>query len=96
MNIERIVPVGHDRTDGVYDYFAAPGADGEIDAMVEMSNVVLDEDQAICEAVQRNLEAGIYEAGRLSPRHESALVWFQSRVQSAIGEVERESPTAIV
>ena len=80
MNIERIMPIGHDRTDVVYDYFAAPGADGEIGAMIEMSNVVLDEDQAICEAVQRNLDAGIYEAGRLSPKHEGALAWFQSRV----------------
>ena len=55
-HVERILPVGHDHTDVVYDYFAAPGTDGEIDAMVEMSNVVLDEDQAICEAVQRNLD----------------------------------------
>ena len=32
--------------------------DAEMERMVEMSNVVLDEDQAICEAVQRNLDAG--------------------------------------
>ncbi len=44
------------------------------------SNVVLDEDQAICEAVQRNLDAGVYTSGRLSPRHEAAVAWFQRRV----------------
>jgi choline monooxygenase len=84
MNVERIMPVGHDRTEIVYDYFAVDGLTDSIDAMVEMSNVVLDEDQAICEAVQRNLDAGIYESGCLSPRHESAVAWFQSRVASTI------------
>jgi choline monooxygenase len=68
MNVERIVPVGHDTTHVVYDYFAREL--DQIAAMVEMSNVVLDEDQAMCEAVQRNLDAGVYTAGRLSPKHE--------------------------
>jgi choline monooxygenase len=83
MNVERIIPVGHDTTHVVYDYFAR-----EIDqiaAMVEMSNVVLDEDQAMCEAVQRNLDAGIYAAGRLSPKHEASVGWFQQRVAAALG-----------
>ena len=53
--------------------------------MVEMSNVVLDEDQTICEAVQRNLEAGHYVTGPLSPRHEGAVQWFQSRLAAAVG-----------
>ena len=52
--------------------------------MVEMSNVVLDEDQAICEAVQRNLDSGRYVTGPLSPRHEGAVQWFQSRVARAV------------
>lgn len=81
MNIERIVPVGPVRTQVVYDYFVPADADdAAVDAMVEMSNVVLDEDQAICEAVQRNLDAGVYTSGRLSPRHEAAVAWFQRRV----------------
>lgn len=83
MNIERIIPDGPERTTVVYDYFAADGHESEIDAMVEMSNVVLDEDQAICEAVQRNLDAGHYESGPLSDRHEAALAWFQRRIASA-------------
>ena len=55
-----------------------------IEAMVEMSNVVLDEDQAMCEVVQRNLDAGIYRVGRLSPRHEASVGWFQGRVATAV------------
>ena len=83
MNVERIVPVGHDVTHVVYDYFAADP--DQIEAMVKMSNDVLDEDQAMCEAVQRNLDAGIYDTGRLSPKHEGAVGWFQGRVTGALG-----------
>ena len=84
MNVERIVPDGPRRTRVVYDYFAASTADTEVARMVEMSNVVLDEDQAICEAVQRNLDSGRYVTGPLSPRHEGAVHWFQSRVARAV------------
>ena len=52
--------------------------------MVDLSNVVLDEDQLICEAVQRNLNSGVYEAGPLSPRHEIGLMWFQRKIAEAI------------
>ena len=83
MNVERIVPVGHATTHVVYDYFARDL--DQIEAMVEMSNVVLDEDQAMCEAVQRNLDAGVYDAGRLSPKHEQSVAWFQRHVASAVG-----------
>jgi choline monooxygenase len=42
------------------------------------------EDRWICERVQKNLDAGIYEAGVLSPRHEAAVGWFQSQVRKAL------------
>jgi choline monooxygenase len=84
MNVERIVPDGTGRTRVIYDYFAISGDEVEVERMVEMSNVVLDEDQAICEAVQRNLDAGHYVTGPLSPRHEVALHWFQGRIAAAV------------
>ena len=36
--------------------------------------------EAITEAVQRNLNAGIYEHGRLSPKHERGVAHFQCLV----------------
>jgi choline monooxygenase len=86
MNVERIVPDGPARTRVVYDYFAAAALDAEVERMVEMSNIVLDEDEAICAAVQRNLDAGCYTSGPLSPRHETALAWFQARIAAAVDE----------
>jgi hypothetical protein len=34
--------------------------------------------------VQRNLDAGIYQTGRLSPKHEHGVAWFQKQVLRAI------------
>jgi choline monooxygenase len=84
MNVERIMPIGHNRTHVVYDYFAFDTSEDNIAQMVAMSNEILDEDQYICEIVQKNLDSGIYEAGPLSPRHEVGLEWFQSKVKNAL------------
>ena len=85
MNVERIVPLSSTRTAVVYDYFAHDVSEEKIQSMVEMSNITLDEDQTIAELVQRNLDAGVYEAGPLSPRHENALAWFQGRIRQSTG-----------
>lgn len=85
MNIERILPDGPDRTIVAYDYFFADPDDPSVAETLKVSEVTLDQDQAICEAVQRNLDAGRYETGPLSPRHEMALGWFQDRLRVATG-----------
>ena len=43
----------------------------------------MDEDVGICEAVQRNLESGIYDTGRLSAVKEPGTVYFQELVRRA-------------
>jgi choline monooxygenase len=88
MNVERFVPLGPRRTRIVYDYFfrdLSPLAQAENDEVVRLSLEVLDEDRAICEAVQRNLESGVYDHGRLSPRHEQGVAYLQSLVREAVG-----------
>ncbi|MGN6517648.1 MAG: SRPBCC family protein [Rhizomicrobium sp.] len=52
---------------------------------VAASEITTDEDKKICEAVQRNLDAGIYETGRLSPKHEQGVAWFQRELRKAVG-----------
>jgi len=49
------------------------------------SELVMDEDIAICELVQRNLASGIYPGGRLSPRQEPGTLYFQQLVRAALG-----------
>ena len=70
MNVERFLPLGPRRTRIVYDYFfrdLSPAAQAENDEVVRLSLEVLDEDRAICEAVQRNLESGVYDTRPAQP-----------------------------
>ena len=88
MNVERFLPLGPRRTRIVYDYFfrdLSPAAQAENDEVVRLSLEVLDEDRGICEAVQANLESGVYDSGRLSPRHEQGVGYLQSLVREAVG-----------
>jgi choline monooxygenase len=77
--IERMTPVGPGRTR--LDYlFLNDGGEGALGEALIASDRLTDEDAAICEAVQRNLSAGAYDRGVLSPRHEVGVAWFQSRI----------------
>lgn len=77
--IERITPVGPGRTRLDYLFLHDDGA-GALGEAFEASDRLTAEDADICRAVQANLSAGAYEQGVLSPRHEAAIAWFQSRI----------------
>jgi len=87
MSMERMWPIDHARTRLDYLYFFPQGlSQAEKDASVAASEVTTTEDIAITEAVQRNLDAGIYDRGRLSPKHETAVALFQTLVTRATEE----------
>ena len=50
------------------------------------SEQVIDEDIAICELVQRNLESGIYPGGVLSSQQEPGTIFFQQLVRQALSD----------
>lgn len=83
LMVEHMQPVGHDRTRLDYLYFYDPET-ADTEAMLAGSNTLTQEDKVICEQVQRNLNAGVYDWGVLSPRHEVAVAWFQNRVREAM------------
>ncbi len=84
--MERMWPTAVDRTRLDYLFLFAEDADeADIERQIAASLVTTEEDVAICEAVQRNLDAGIYQAGRLSPKHEMGVAWFQRQIQRADG-----------
>jgi choline monooxygenase len=86
VSVERMVPTGPETLRLEYLFFFREGAsEGEREAALSMCRQVTAEDQKICEAVQRNLRAGVYEAGRLSPRHENGVFAFQERIRAALG-----------
>lgn len=77
--IERMTPTGPGRTR--LDYlFLQDGGEAALGEALAASDRLTAEDAAICEAVQRNLSAGAYDRGVLSPDHEAAVAWFQARI----------------
>ncbi len=85
LSVERMLPASPTTMRIEYLFLFAEGADRE--AALAMCEEVTDEDRRICEAVQRNLEAGVYDRGRLSPRHEAGVHYFQQQVRRATGAV---------
>jgi choline monooxygenase len=85
MSVERMGPTGPESMRLDYLFFFRDDSDeaaAKREAALAMSRQVTAEDRAICEAVQRNLAAGVYGKGRLSPRHEGGVFAFQSRVRA--------------
>ena len=83
--MERMTAVGPAETRLDYFYFFDPAHTDELPAMFEFSNLVTAQDVMVCEEVQRNLEAGVYQGGVLSPKHEQGVAWFQDRIAAGLG-----------
>jgi choline monooxygenase len=83
--VERMTPVGPQETQLDYFYFFDPARTAELAEMFVVSDRVTAQDKQVCEAVRRNLDAGVYRGGVLSPKHEQAVAWFQDRVAEAHG-----------
>ncbi|MCB9990430.1 MAG: hypothetical protein H6867_03490 [Rhodospirillales bacterium] len=85
MNLELMVPTGPEQTTLYYYYLFKDLADKEAnDRTMAMSREVTDEDRKICEIVQKNLRAGVYTQGELSPRHEGGVAYFQDLVREKV------------
>jgi choline monooxygenase len=85
LQVNRILPLGPERCRVEFDYYYSPDpeARSRIGRDREFSEEIQQEDIAICEAVQRGLASGAYEAGRLNPRRESGLWHFQNLLREA-------------
>jgi choline monooxygenase len=83
--MERMTPVSHGAMRIDYLFLAPVHTTREdLRKSIDASLVTTREDIEIVEAVQKNLEAGVYRVGRLSPKHEQAVAWFQSEVVRAL------------
>jgi choline monooxygenase len=85
LMMERMWPQGHAHTRLDYIYFFPPDLpERDRQAAFDASEVTTAEDITITEAVQRNLDSGVYDRGRLSPKHEDAVAHFQQKYAHAI------------
>lgn len=86
LSFLRMEPVGPAQTRIVYHFYRPAGVSTEdFQPMVDYGIQISEEDQWIVPLIQRNLDAGIYERGPLSPRHENGVFHFHEMVRAALG-----------
>lgn len=83
MQTNVVVPVSHDKTVVVFEWFSAdppddPATDPQWSRLVRFSDEIQDEDVEICERVQRNLRSRVYDRGRYSAKRETGVHHFHS------------------
>jgi choline monooxygenase len=83
MNVEVIVPTGPESCTVLYRHFFVDPTAGDVAEVIELADTVMEQDRRMVELVQRNLAAGTYLGGLLSPRHENGVRQFQDLVRAA-------------
>ncbi len=71
-----IVPLGHDRTLTIFEWYFRNPEDPALAETIAFSDEIQLEDIAICEAVQRGLASSTYSTGRYSPVRENGVHHF--------------------
>ena len=85
LSFLRMEPLGPRRMRLVYSFFRPAGvSEQDFEATFDYGMEVSKEDQWITPLVQENLEAGVYEKGPLSPRHENGVYYFHELVRDAL------------
>jgi choline monooxygenase len=91
-SIATVEPLGPGRIRHINWYFftdVSPEKAEENRKSAEWSAQIVSEDLDIITGVQRNLNAGVYERGPLSPKYEAAVKSFQDMVR---GELQSRGP----
>jgi choline monooxygenase len=87
LSIGPLVPEAPDRTWGFLDYFFADDVDEEwIADYLKLDYQVGAEDQVLVESVQRGMQAGAFENGRLLLPSEELIAEFQRWVAAGLGD----------
>lgn len=88
FNVEQVTPLAPGRV-RLRHWFWFPKDDGDqtlAERIVDDWAITMREDLGISEAVQHNLEAGVYEMGRLTPAREKGTIFFQKLVREALAD----------
>ncbi|HEY2892550.1 MAG TPA: aromatic ring-hydroxylating dioxygenase subunit alpha [Dongiaceae bacterium] len=86
MNTSRILPVDRHRGRLIYHFYFPEGTDEAArNRTIETNCQIVREDFGICEIAQRNLEAGAFSSGPLSPKQEAGVGYFHDRLRTSLG-----------
>jgi choline monooxygenase len=85
LSIGPVLPSGPHRASGYLDYFFPEDADeGWIGELISFDAQVGREDTKLVESVQRGVQAGVIDHGRLLPESEQLVAGFQQRIREAV------------
>lgn len=85
VSTNSIVPIDHETTLAIYDFFYEDTVTtDEEQAVTDLIHLVMDEDIVLCESVQRGLASGVFEHGRTMTANEQALTHFQRLVARSL------------
>ncbi len=79
MDTNLVLPMGPDKTRLIFDYYSQPAQATDepfITRGLAASDIVQQEDIALCESVQRGLGSVAYDRGRYSVKREIAALHF--------------------
>ncbi len=80
-----ILPLGHDRTLTIFEWFArspeSPEMQARLERAVKFADEVQAEDVHLCETVQRGLRSRFYDRGRYAPKRENGVHHFHTLLQ---------------
>jgi choline monooxygenase len=83
-----VLPVGHDQTLTIFEWFTYPKGDQASDISPEtvaFSDEIQQEDIRICEQVQKGLASRSYDRGRYSVKRENGVYHFHSLLEEFLG-----------
>ncbi|KAF9883294.1 hypothetical protein FE257_003785 [Aspergillus nanangensis] len=93
--IMRCIPVSAGQTQMEYEVYRHNTAtDEEFTYIDEFFKQVLREDKDLCNAAQKNLEAGIFTNGQLHPQAEKGPLYFQQQVRKMVFDHRAEEEKA--
>ena len=84
LNIEQVEPAGAGSMLLRSWYWFPQGKEAYGRDYMTDSIAIMHEDMGVCEKVQKNLEAGIYQSGKLSPEKEPGTIFFQHLIREAL------------
>ncbi|KAJ5966841.1 hypothetical protein N7501_003089 [Penicillium viridicatum] len=83
--IMRCVPISPSQTHMEYEiYRHGDATDEDFNKIDQIFKQVLKEDKDLCNAAQKNLNAGVYVHGNLHPQHEKGPLFFQKTVKDLV------------
>ena len=85
IQVNSVIPISVNKTRVIFDYYFDDTSNlKKIGKDIEFSELVQAQDADMCAYIQKSMESGSYESGRIAPQQEVAVHHFQNFVRSTI------------